>query len=260
MADKPINQLTQSLTKFELLIYKGNPQGDRILDHRWIPVIEYIQGKKAIIGYSTGSNGYREIRDREGKVVWTDEVGLEPSLISPIDIIGPALATGLARSIGLSLGRTAFRSGITITTGRAIASKGGARLTEALIKMKNVATRLLARKIVDTVSGPMGTIPRATLQAAMKSSGSMITVTTRLTTGPQIGRALSVAVGDGASALAATARAVGKTYTAKIPKELIVQLERIGLATLKTTRMGDVVSKEYRFLEAASEFIVPFFR
>jgi len=82
----------------------------------------------------------------------------------------------------------------------------------------------------------------------------------RLAARPQVGKALSVAVSDGASALAGVARSVGGTYTAKIPKALIVQLEKIGLASLKRTRMGNVVGKEYRFLEAASEFIVPFFK
>lgn len=82
----------------------------------------------------------------------------------------------------------------------------------------------------------------------------------RLAARPQVGKALSVAVSDGASALAGVARSVGRTYTAKIPKALIVQLEKIGLASLKRTRMGNVVGKEYRFLEAASEFIVPFFK
>jgi hypothetical protein len=260
MANRPTKQSTHQLTKFESHIYKENQQGDMVLESRWKPVIDQVQGKQTIIGYFRSSSGYYEMRDREGKIVWSDEVGLEPSLISPVDIIGPALVVGLARSIGLSAGRLVFRSGISFATGRALAGRAGARLAAALTKMKEVAARLLSRKVVDMVSGPMGSVPRAALQAAMKSAGSTITVTTRLTARPQIGKALSVAVGDGASALAGAARVVGKTYTAKIPKALIVQLERIGLTTLKTTRMGNVVAKEYRFLEAASEFIVPLFR
>jgi hypothetical protein len=36
-------------------------------------------------------------------------------------------------------------------------------------------------------------------------------------------------------------------YTAEIPKALIVQLERLGLASLKTTQMGNVVGQRVSF-------------
>lgn len=260
MAETSQQSGTHQLTNFELKIYTPNQQGGMVLNSRWKPVIDSVNGSKAIIGYFRSSGGYYEMRDREGTVVWADEVGIEPSLISPIDIVGPALVVGLARSIGLSAGRAAFSSGISFATGKAAARGAASRIPAALSKMISVATRLLSKRAVDMISGPMGSVPRTVLQTAMKSSGSTISVCTRLTSRPVVGKALSVAVGDGSSAFAGAARAVGRTYTAEIPKALIVQLERIGLASLKTTRMGTVVGKEYRFLEAASEFIVPFFK
>jgi hypothetical protein len=250
----------QELTAFENRIYMMDNLGLLKLKPPWDPIIEQIDGKPSIIGYFNGSSGLSEMRDREGNCLWSGEIGLEQSLINPIDFIGPSIIVGLTRSLGLSAGKVAFRSGISVTLGKATARGASSRIVNALSKMKVVAIRLMSRKTVQMISGPYGiSVSRTTLEAAMKSAGSTITVVTRLTAKPQVGKALSVAVGDSASALAESARSAGSIYTAKIPKALIVQLERIGLVNIKTTNMGNVVGTEYRFLEAASEFIVPFF-
>jgi hypothetical protein len=91
----------------------------------------------------------------------------------------------------------------------------------------------------------------------------METLVTRLTKAPEIGRGLSVGIGESGEALANAARSGGQLYTASVPKALIEELRRVGLLERRVTRMGGEIGTkgtELRFLPAASEFIVPFFK
>lgn len=78
-----------------------------------------------------------------------------------------------------------------------------------------------------------------------------------------IGRALSVATGNGAEALANASRGGGQLFTARIPAALIDQLKRSGLAIESTTRMGAgaaaATATELQILPQAARFVVPFF-
>jgi hypothetical protein len=254
-------QLTAAkLTNFEKRIYRLNPEGMYELNRDWTAVFDTISGERTIIGYSRHSTGYREMVDREGTIVWSDEIGISPSLLSPIDIIGPSLVVGIARGLGIAGGRVLISRGIAVTAERAAARGAGGRIAAALQRMASVARALLTRQAAAEVSGPMGSVARSVIEAAMADTGPTIRVVTKLTVPPQIGRALSVAVEEGAEALASVARQEGRIYVAEIPKALVVQLERLGLATLKTIEMGGKMGKEYRFLAGASEFIVGFFR
>lgn len=98
------------------------------------------------------------------------------------------------------------------------------------------------------------------LEAAASGGGETVTVITNLTQAPAAGRGLSVAVGDGAEALAGTARSGGQTFTAQIPKALINLLERSGLARESVTDMGAAGAREIRFAPQAAEFVVRFFK
>jgi hypothetical protein len=261
MSDVHAQQSLAKLTNFENKIYRLNSKGLLELDRNWTAVFGMVGAEQAIIGYKRSSSGYHEMVDREGTIVWSDEVGIEPSLISPIDIIGPSLVVGIARGLGVAGGRVLISRGIVVTAEQVAARGAGARLAAVFQRMAAVARSILARQVVAEVSGPMGNVARTVLEAAVADAGPTIRAVTNLTMKPQVGRALSVAVEEDADALAAAARSGGQTFTANIPKALIVQLERIGLASLKTTQMaGRIVGKEYRFLAEASEFIVPFFR
>ena len=84
------------LTDFERrTIYQTNDSGEiiGIVDNRYKPVLDMVDGKKSIIGYYYSSKGYYKLCDRNGEIRWSDEKGVEPSLISPIDILGPAFVT-----------------------------------------------------------------------------------------------------------------------------------------------------------------------
>jgi hypothetical protein len=111
----------------------------------------------------------------------------------------------------------------------------------------------------ELVQGPYGSVSSKVLDLAAESGGPTTRVVTRLTEAPQAGRALSVATGDGADALASAARTGGLTYAADIPNTLLVQLERVGLARRVTTSMGGVTAQEIRFMPGASDYIVRFF-
>jgi hypothetical protein len=102
-------------------------------------------------------------------------------------------------------------------------------------------------------------VTRATLEAATNDAGPTVQVFTRLTQAPAPGRALSVAVGDGAEALAGAARSGGQTYTARIPKALIETMKRAGLVEESVTQMGSARAVELRFRPEAAEFIMRFF-
>lgn len=113
------------------------------------------------------------------------------------------------------------------------------------------------------IQGPLGSVSHEVLEKAMQSQGPMENLFTRLTKTPEVGRGLSVATGEGAEALTSAARSGGQLYRASVPKALIVELERAGLVERRVTRMGGEVGTtgiELRFLPAASEFIVPFFK
>jgi hypothetical protein len=128
------------------------------------------------------------------------------------------------------------------------------------------ATRIGARVLTGIglgsllVSGPSGVALRSTLERAAAAGGPTIQALTRLTQAPQVGRALSTAVGQNANALAQAARAEGQLFSAQIPQALVSELSSIGLATQRVTQMGNVVGSELRFLPGASQFVAPFFQ
>lgn len=252
---------SNNLTLFEKQIFKINEKGEVLSRAGTIykPVVDTINGKKAIIGYYKESFGYSEMRDREGRLLWSDEKGIEPSLFSPIDLIGPALV-----SIGAKLvtrGITGVGINVARLSGsRALTSSTLGRVNTAIRMMKQSAAKLLVRKFASQIQGPLATVSREALKKAMNTSGSRITLMTRLTHSPQVGRALSASTGQNAKAIANTARTSGRIYTAQVPKALIVELEKAGLVQKKIVRMGSEIGTEYRFLEKASEFIVKFFK
>ncbi len=110
----------------------------------------------------------------------------------------------------------------------------------------------------------VGLAPKAqTLQEqmarAVQAGGSATTVFTNLTQSPQAGRALSVATGEGAQALAAAARQSGMLFRADIPNAMIRTLESNQLVIRSTTQMGDAIATELQFLPEATPFIVHLF-
>lgn len=114
----------------------------------------------------------------------------------------------------------------------------------------------------EIVAGLYGNTTRAALTAAAADTGATTTVLTNLSDAPALGRALSVATGHSAAALAgqATAGAAGTLYTANIPNALIQQLISIGAAFQYTTHMNGVVGTEIRFTAQASEYLINFFK
>ncbi len=110
------------------------------------------------------------------------------------------------------------------------------------------------------IQGNYGQVARAELARAAAAEGPTVEVLTKLTSAPQAGRALSVATGEGANALANAARSAGNLYQAQIPKALLMTLEKAGLALPSATNMGGKAATEYRILPQAAEFIVKYFR
>jgi hypothetical protein len=248
------------LTDFERrTIYQTNDSGEiiGIVDNRYKPVLDMVDGKKSIIGYYYSSKGYYKLCDRNGEIRWSDEKGVEPSLISPIDILGPAFVTIGAKLIARGV------VGISINLAAGVRVAGSAalqRIRLALELMKQVAASLLKGFSSSMIHGPFGAVSREILVKAMNAAGTRVTLVTRLTQAPQVGRALSAASGEGAGAIATAARTVGRVYTAQIPKALIIELEKVGLVQIKTLQMGSRLGTEYRFLAQASDFIVSFFK
>jgi hypothetical protein len=111
-----------------------------------------------------------------------------------------------------------------------------------------------------SIRGPFGTVTQQALEDASKVSTPSLRVYTNLSGPPEAGRALSVAYGDNAVALAqkATAGTGGTLYSGNIPVALINQLKSAGLAQESMTQMGNVVGNEIRFLPDATQFIIKF--
>jgi hypothetical protein len=93
----------------------------------------------------------------------------------------------------------------------------------------------------------------------MRATGPTVQVFTRLTQAPQIGRSLSVGIGQAGQTLANAARVDGRVFVARIPEQLLRHMESVGLATRSQTLMNGVVGTEIEFSAAASRWIVPFF-
>lgn len=96
------------------------------------------------------------------------------------------------------------------------------------------------------------------LEKAARGTGPTTRVVTRLSGPPQAGRALSVAAGEGADALAAAGREGLQAFTGQVPTALLSELEGAGLAVRSTTHQAGAVATEVRFLPQATEYIVPF--
>ena len=98
-----------------------------------------------LLGYYRSSGGYEEIRDREGTIVWSDEIGLETPLLSPVDLIGPGVIRvggrlGI-RFVGLFISGFAARQ-----TARGIGLAAARRAGQAVMdRLRQTATRVIAR-------------------------------------------------------------------------------------------------------------------
>ena len=73
-------------------------------DQRWKWV--WDDGNRVLAGYVKHSSGYTEMRDRNGNVVYANEISIVPSLISPLDLLGGG---SLGRVFGKLLGRGIVR-------------------------------------------------------------------------------------------------------------------------------------------------------
>jgi hypothetical protein len=71
---------------------------------------------------------------------------------------------------------------------------------------------------------------------------------------------LSAATGEGAEALANSARSGGQVFTARIPKALIETLKSARLVEERVTQMNGARAVELRFRPEAAEFIAKFFQ
>lgn len=92
-----------------------------------------------VLGYYRSSGGYEEIRDREGTIVWSDEVGLEQPLLSPIDLVGPGLVRVGVRLTSRIIAR------ITARTAAGGASRAAGGLSQVLTRLRAAARNLVAR-------------------------------------------------------------------------------------------------------------------
>ena len=110
------------------------------------------------------------------------------------------------------------------------------------------------------VYGLTGTTTVATLETLAASGGATEAVVTNLTQAPAAGQVLSVATGEGSEALASAARTGGQLFRAEIPKALLNELERVGLAFRSTTQMAGATAGEIRFAAQATRFLVKFFK
>jgi hypothetical protein len=147
-------------TTFELRVRSGELS-------EYKPIYE----KGEAVGYSRSSAGYSEIRDLEGKIVWSDEIPLETPLIDPIDLVPFELIgslTAKAATIGL---RAIAKAGVKI-----LAKDVGKVAVEEGVKLggKEVAGevgKVGASKLPGAVAkDATGSVAKAAVGDASKSS------------------------------------------------------------------------------------------
>lgn len=113
----------------------------------------------------------------------------------------------------------------------------------------------------EIIAGLSGTVTRGTLESLASEGGPSVQVFTKLTQAPEVGRELSVWVGEADATLANSVRSVGQVYSANIPTGLLTKLEGVGLAVANKTMMkgSTALGTEIKFSAKASEFVVRFF-
>lgn len=129
---------TSPRTTFELKLRSNNPD-------RFSP----IRKDGEIIGYIRRSGGYTEARDIDGRIVWSDEIGLEKPFLDPIDFIPFQLVGTLIAKTATFAVRTAGRA-VVKTAGRVAAKESttgiakGAAVEATAALEKGAAKRLTA--------------------------------------------------------------------------------------------------------------------
>ena len=162
-------------------------------------------------------------------------------------ISGEPLTRGVAREAAIGAGIGVSGMGVAQLARRGVQAVEAAQLTCAIARG-------------EMLRGPAGLVSRSALQAAARAEGPTVQVFTKLTQAPEAGRALSVATGENAQALANAARTGGQMFEGQIPSALVTELQNAGLAEVRLTQMSDTVAKEIRFLPQATEFIEQFLK
>lgn len=147
-----------------------------------------------------------------------------------------------------------------VSAATSLSATAGAILAPAVLRIAPYAQALhgaIAR--LSPYRDSTASIRRA-LQAAAQSGGPTIRVITAQTRSPVVGRSLSVAVGPHARELARVYENGRTIYTADIPVRLLRALERSQLVRWGRHDLGGTWADEIRFMPAASEFIVQFFK
>ncbi len=152
-------------------------------------------------------------------------------------------------------------NGLAVATGAVT----GLAMLPAAAGGAGVTSLTLPGSLGEMITGLYSTVTRQALVAAASIIGPTVTVITNLTRDPSELQALSTATGEGAEALAAAARSGPgvQTFTAEIPKALMVLLERAGLAFPRLTMMGaenGAMAQEWRFNAQAMEFVAKYFK
>jgi RHS repeat-associated protein len=218
---------------------------------------------KRILSSPQGWNRYTYVESNPLRFVDLDgrELGLDVNMLAvPNETPAQSMAMGLAAG-GLALG----------FAGAPGALAAGAPFSEALFAMgikyqsvlnffRDVGTGLTGNSQGNQISGLFGSVSRTTLQEASEAGGPTVAVFTRLSQSPEAGRGLSVATGEGAEALADSARAGGRLFKGEIPRGLLDQLEKVGLVTRTITEMHGKRATELRFLPGATQFVTKFFQ
>ncbi|MGO8788442.1 MAG: RHS repeat-associated core domain-containing protein [Terriglobia bacterium] len=162
-----------------------------------------------------------------------------------------AVATGVERA-----GPTV--NGFALATGAVT----GLAMLPAAVGGTGVTSLTLPGSLGEMITGLYSGVTRQALLAAARIVGPTVTVITNLTRDPSELQALSTATGEGAEALAAAARSGPgvQTFTAEVPKALMVLLERAGLAFPSITSMGTATAQEWYFNSQAMEFVAKYFK
>ncbi len=207
------------------------------------------------IGFAQPSSGVTWFYDRDLNQVGAYEPGIQ-STIGPVELVlgvWTLVRIGVT-ALGSAALRTAARSG-TVALGLRISMSVGPAIERMRMLYLTFAVGGSA-----FVSGPGGRVAVRTLDRLLTASrGPYVDLVTNLTQRPAVGRALSTALSSGSQSLATAARTGGQMYRARVPAQLIAELERVGLAVRSTTSMGGAVGIEIRFLPEASRWIAPLF-
>lgn len=226
------------------------------LEYHWFDTEEAYNA--AIDSNAEGYQGWTQVQFDETQAyeyVTADGYGIGGERRSPYRL-NPDGTHGYARTLD------GAGAGLSTDWGAQLAIGGALRGAMGLLGAgidAGIGALVTRTTATEMVSGLYGKVSVQALESAASSGGPTVQVFTRLDQAPAVGRALHMALEEGGT------RAGGQLFQGQVPKALVEQLKRSGLAFEKTLQWQGAAGAaktytELQIMPEAARFVIPFLK